>query len=251
MRAHGRAVQAYRAEGRHAIGLVVNIEPKYPATQSPADLAACNRDHAYMNRQYLDPALLGTYPQELREIFGDAWPEWPDEDMDLIRQPLDFIGLNWYTRGVVRHDDTHYPLKASRVQQKGATYTDVGWEVYPQGLTDTLVWMKQRYGDLPIYITENGAAFYDPPVAQDGAINDPLRVAYLRSHLKAAHAAIEQGVDLRGYFAWSLLDNLEWSLGYSKRFGLIHVDFESQARTLKDSALLYRRIIASGGAELD
>jgi beta-glucosidase len=251
MRAHGRAVQAYRAEGRHAIGLVVNIEPKYPATQSQADLAACNRDHAYMNRQYLDPALLGTYPQELREIFGDAWPEWPDEDMALIRQPLDFLGLNWYTRGVVRHDDTHYPLKASRVQQKGATYTDVGWEVYPQGLTDTLVWMKQRYGDLPIYITENGAAFYDPPVAQDGAIHDPLRVAYLRSHLKAAHAAIEQGVDLRGYFAWSLLDNLEWSLGYSKRFGLIHVDFESQTRTLKDSALLYRRIIASGGAELD
>ncbi len=251
MRAHGRAVQAYRAEGRHAIGLVVNIEPKYPATQSPDDLAACNRDHAYMNRQYLDPALLGTYPQELREIFGEAWPEWPDEDMALIRQPLDFLGLNWYTRGVVRHDDAHYPLKASRVQQKGATYTDVGWEVYPQGLTDTLLWMKKRYGDLPIYITENGAAFYDPPVAQDGAIHDPLRVAYLRSHLKAAHAAIEQGVDLRGYFAWSLLDNLEWSLGYSKRFGLIHVDFESQARTLKDSALLYRRIIASAGAELD
>jgi beta-glucosidase len=251
MRSHGRAVQAYRAEGRHEIGLVVNIEPKYPATSSPEDVAAANRDDAYMNRQYLDPALFGTYPDELREIFGDAWPEWPDEDMQLIRQPLDFLGLNWYTRGVMRHEETNYPLKATRVRQPSATYSDVGWEVYPQGLTDTLVWMKERYGNLPIYITENGSAFYDPPVAHGGVLHDPLRVDYMRQHLDAARNAIARGVDLRGYFAWSLMDNLEWSLGYSKRFGIIHVDFETQTRTLKDSAKLYQRIIASNGRALD
>lgn len=250
MRAHGRAVQAYRAEGRHEVGLVVNIEPKYPASDSPEDGAAAQRADAYMNRQYLDPAIFGTYPEELRGIFGDAWPEWPAEDLALIRQPIDYIGLNWYTRGVIRHDPHSYPLQAAYVPQAGATYTDVGWEVYPQGLTDTLLWLKQRYGDHPIYITENGAAFYDPPVAEGGALHDPLRADYLRKHLKAAHAAIEQGVDLRGYFAWSLLDNLEWSLGYSKRFGIAHVDFRTQARTLKDSGRLYSRIIATNGGAL-
>ncbi len=250
MRAHGRAVQAYRAEGRHEIGLVVNIEPKYPASDSAADRAATQRDDAYMNRQYLDPALLGHYPEEMREIFGDAWPDWPAEDFALIRQPIDFVGLNWYTRGVIRHDDSHYPLKASRVMQAGATYTDVGWEVYPQGFTDTLLWLKQRYGDLPIYITENGAAFYDPPVSENGVIHDPLRVDYFRKHLAALREAIAQGVDVRGYFAWSLLDNLEWSLGYSKRFGIVHVDFQSQTRTLKDSARYYQGVIASHGADI-
>lgn len=251
LRAHGRGVQAYRAEGAHELGIVVNIEPKYPASDSPDDLAATQRDDAYMNRQYLDPVMFGTYPDELRDIFGDAWPEWPDEDMALIRQPIDFVGLNWYTRGVIRHDESHYPLKAVRVRQSGATYTDVGWEVYPQGLTDTLVWLKERYGNPPIYITENGSAFYDPPIADGGALNDPLRVDYLRKHLKAARDAIGQGVDLRGYFAWSLLDNLEWSLGYSKRFGIIHVDFATQTRTIKDSGKLYRDIIASHGRALD
>jgi len=251
MRSHGRAVQVYRAEGAHRIGLVVNIEPKYPASDSPEDLAATQRADAYMNRQYLDPAFFGTYPEELREIFGEAWPEWPDEDMALIKQPIDFVGLNWYTRNVVRHDERSWPLKAAPVRQKSSTYTETGWEVHAQGLTDTLVWIKERYGNPALYITENGSAFFDPPVAENGVIHDPLRVDYLRKHLKAAHAAREAGVDLRGYFAWSLLDNLEWSLGYSKRFGIIHVDFETQTRTLKDSAKLYAKIIASNGRELE
>jgi beta-glucosidase len=122
--------------------------------------------------------------------------------------------------------------------------------VFPQGLTDTLVWVKQQYGDIPQYVTENGAAFYDPPAAPSGRVQDPLRIEYYRAHLRAIHAAIEQGVDLRGYFAWSLLDNLEWSLGYSKRFGLVHVNFETLARTPKDSAAFYSDVIASNGASL-
>ncbi|MEZ0469841.1 GH1 family beta-glucosidase [Luteimonas salinilitoris] len=249
MRAHGAAVQAYRAEGAHEIGLVVNIEPKYPASDSAADAAAVDRAHAYMNEQYLHPALLGRYPDRLREIFGDAWPQWPDADFDLIRQPLDFVGINYYTRSVTRADDS-YPLNAGAVRQPLGTYSETGWEVFPQGLTDLLLWFKNTYGDIPVYITENGAAFFDPPVAEEGRIRDPLRIDYLRKHLRAIHDAIEAGVDVRGYMVWSLLDNLEWSLGYSKRFGIVHVNYDSQQRTPKDSALWYGRMIASHGRHL-
>ena len=251
MRSHGKAVQAYRAEGKHRIGLVVNIEPKYPASQSPEDLAATKRAEAYMNRQYLDPAIHGRYPAEMKDIFGDAWPDWPQEDFDLIKQPIDFLGLNYYTRNEVKHDPQSWPLWASPVKQTQATYTETGWEVFPQGLTDTLVWMKEQYGDLPIYITEIGSAFYDPPNAENGVIDDPLRVDYLKKHLNAVRAAIGQGVDVRGYYGWSLMDNLEWSLGFSKRFGLVHVNFETLERTPKASAKLYSKIIASNGAVLD
>jgi beta-glucosidase len=250
LRSHGKAVQAYRATGKHQVGLVVNIEPKHPASESAADLAATRRAEAYMNRQYLDPVFHGRYPEEMREIFGEAWPEWPDEDFALIRQPLDFLGINYYTRNVVRHDETAWLLKAAPVKQKQATYTETSWEVFPQGLTDTLAWVRKRYGDIPQYVTENGAAFYDPPVAADGRIADPLRIDYYRAHLRAVHAAIAQGVDVRGYFAWSLLDNLEWSLGYAKRFGLVHVNFETLERTPKASAAFYADVIASHGAAL-
>jgi beta-glucosidase len=126
----------------------------------------------------------------------------------------------------------------------------MGWEVYPPALTDVLVWVKERYGDVPLYITENGAAFYDPPVAEGGVVDDPLRVAYYRDHLRAAHEAIRRGVDLRGYFAWSLLDNFEWSAGFAKRFGLVHVDLETQQRTPKRSARFYADVIRGNGAAL-
>jgi len=250
LRAHGKAVQAYRDEGRHEIGLVVNLAPKHAATDKPEDVAAARRADAYMNRQYLDPVFLGSYPPEMKEIFGDAWPEWPAEDFELIRQRLDFVGVNYYMRDVIRHEESKWPVKTTVVPQPLSTYTQTGWEVYPQGLAEILVWLKQRYGDVPLYVTENGAAFYDPPCAPDGRIADPLRVSYYRDHLRAIHDAIEAGVDLRGYFAWSLLDNLEWSLGYSMRFGIVHVNFETQERTFKDSARFYAEVIASRGAAL-
>ena len=251
MRAHGAGVQAYRALGKHEIGLVVNLEPQTAASEDPADVAAANRVDAYMNRQYLDPAMLGTYPPEMTEIFGDAWPAWPDRDLALIRQPIDFIGVNYYTRSVRRDDARLWPVRAAVVRQPSATNTETSWEVRPQAFTEILVWVKERYGNVPIFVMENGAAFYDPPVAEAGRVHDPLRVSYLRAHLQAAHAAIAAGVDLRGYMVWSLLDNLEWSLGYSKRFGIIHVDFATQTRTLKDSARYYAKVIASHGAVLD
>jgi beta-glucosidase len=249
MRAHGSAVQAYRASGAHEIGLVVNIEPKYAASDSPEDQAAQRRAEAYMNRQYLDPAIHGRYPPELAEMFGEAWPDWPAADFELIRQPLDFLGVNYYTRNVTRADDT-FLLKAGPVAQKNATITTTDWEVFPQGLTDMLVWVKQNYGDIPLYVTENGAAFYDPPKPIDGRVDDPLRIDYLRTHIAAVGEAIRRGVDVRGYMLWSLLDNLEWSLGYSKRFGMVHVDFETQARTPKASAEFYSEVIRTNGGAL-
>jgi beta-glucosidase len=250
LRAHGAAVEAYRATGKHQIGLVVNIEPKVPASECPEDLAAAARADAYMNRQYLDPVFDGRYPDEMREVFGLAWPDFPAADFDAIRRPLDFVGINYYTRGVVRHDPLFWPVGACREPQCERTHTETGWEVYPQGLTDTLVWFKERYGEIPVYLTENGAAFYDPPTVGP-IVHDPLRIDYLRDHLKAAREALARGVDLRGYFVWSLLDNFEWSLGYSKRFGIVHVDYKTQARTPKESARFYRRVIESGGCCLD
>jgi beta-glucosidase len=129
-------------------------------------------------------------------------------------------------------------------------HTETGWEVFPPALTRALVWVKQRYGGMPLYITENGAAFYDPPQPLNGQVDDPLRVDYYREHLRAAHQALCEGVDLRGYFAWSLLDNFEWSLGYAKRFGLYHVDYETQQRTAKASARFYSEVIRTRGSAL-
>jgi beta-glucosidase len=250
LRSHALAVQAYRAEGRHGIGLVVNIEPKYPASKSADDLAATARADAYMNRQYLDPVFLGAYPEQLREIFGEAWPEWPAEDFALIREPIDFLGVNYYTRSVVRFDPDSWPLRASPVRQKRAVYTETGWEVFPRGLRDTLVWVKERYGNPTVYITENGAAFVDPATVNGSGLADPQRVKYLKSHLLAVRDAIKAGCDVRGYYAWSALDNLEWSLGFSKRFGIVHVDFATQKRTAKDSAHFYAKVIATNGAAI-
>ena len=141
------------------------------------------------------------------------------------------------------------------VRQPLGTYTETGWEVFPQGLTDLLLWFKQTYGDLPVYITENGAAFFDPPTADvdetgERRVRDPLRIDYLRKHLGAIHDAIQAGVDIRGYMLWSLLDNLEWSLGYSKRFGMVHVNYATQERTPKDSARWYSEVIATHGRKL-
>jgi beta-glucosidase len=251
LRAHGRGVQAFRAESRAGqIGLVVNLEPKDPATESAGDKAAARRGDAYMNRQFLDPVFKGCYPAELREIFGEAWPDFPSADFTLIGEKIDFLGINYYTRGVVRDDPTAQPLRTAYVRQPEHAYTETGWEVHPPSLTRTLLWVTERYGPLPLYVTENGAAFYDSPHAIDGRVDDPLRVWYYREHLRAAREAIRQGVDLRGYFAWSLLDNYEWSLGYSKRFGLVHVDYTTQKRTPKASALFYRDVIRSNGASL-
>jgi beta-glucosidase len=250
LRAHGSAVQAYRAIGKHSIGIVVNIEPKDPASDSPEDRAAVIRGDAYMNRQYLEPVFLGRYPDELKDVFGEAWPDFPAADLDHIRQPIDFVGVNYYTRKVTRNDPSALPVRAIGVRQKQHVYTETDWEVYPQGLADALLGIRNRYGDIPFYITENGAAFYDPPAAGPEGIEDPLRVNYLRDHLRVVRRLLADGLDVRGYYVWSLLDNFEWSLGYSKRFGIVHVDYETQRRTPKASARFYAEVIRTKGGTL-
>jgi beta-glucosidase len=251
LRAHAAAVTAYRSLGRHQIGIVVNLEPQYPASDRPTDRAAAVRADAYMNRHYLDPLLRGTYPRELHEIFAEAWPPSADAEASALAVPIDFLGVNYYTRKVVRARHSQYPTGAAQVRQPRAAHTEMDWEVYPAGLTDVLCWIRERYGPIPLYVTENGAAFYDPPRAEAGVVDDPLRVSYYRTHLAAVADALAAGVDVRGYFAWSLLDNFEWSHGYSKRFGLIHVDFATQQRTLKASAAYYRDVIAQSAVEDD
>ena len=253
LRAHGSAVQAFRASAasHNQVGLVVNLEPKYADSGSDADEAATRRADAYMNRQYLEPVMRGKYPMEMAEIWGDAWQEWPDDDMRLISEAIDFVGINYYTRSVSRNDDLCLPVRASGVLQPQSIHTETGWEVFPEALTRILLWTNEICGGLPLYVTENGAAFYDPPAPIDGSVDDPLRVAYLRSHLRAVYAAMTQGVPLRGYFAWSLLDNFEWSHGYSKRFGIVHVNYATQERTIKSSGRFYRDVIQTSGAALD
>lgn len=247
--AHAAAVEAYRAIGRGDIGLVVNLVPIYPASQSEADLAAAERLDAYLNRQFLDPVILGTTPPQLAQMSGSVWANWSDAELARAKQPLDFIGVNYYLRLVVKDDPSCGPACAQIVPQPNRPITATNWEIYPQGLTDTLCWIKDRYGDLPIYITENGAAF-DDAASPNQIIDDPRRVQYLMAHLKAARDAIAAGANLRGYFVWSLLDNFEWQSGYAIRFGIVYVDFPTQRRLPKASARFFSNVIRSNGAEL-
>jgi beta-glucosidase len=251
LRAHGQAVRCYRAHGDGEIGIVVNLEPKDAASETAADRAATRRADAYMNRQFLDPLLLGQYPEELAEVFGPDRPEFPPDDFALIGEPIDFLGLNYYTRSVNRHDPEAAPVFASPVRQPGAEYSEMGWEVHPASLVRALVWLKERYGDRPIYITENGGAFVDPAPDADGRIVDRPRREYIRRHLLAVREAMARGVDVRGYFAWSLMDNFEWACGNEKRFGIVRVDPVTLDRTVKESGWFYRDVIASQGEVLD
>jgi beta-glucosidase len=248
--AHAAAVRRFRGGWKGRIGLVVNLEPKDAASDRPEDQEAARRADVYNNLVHLDPVFFGRYPEGMDEIFGEAWPRFASEEVALIREPIDFVGVNYYTRRVVRHDDDAAPMRVSPVPVPGATAMSTGWEVFPAGLTRALLQVKERYGPVPIHVTENGAAFPDPDPSADGRVDDPLRLQCYRDHLLALLDAIRLGVDVRGYFAWSLLDNFEWSCGYSIRFGLVHVDFATQRRTPKASAEFYREVIRTNGAVL-
>jgi beta-glucosidase len=251
LRAHAAAVAVYRTEWQQQIGLVVNLVPIYPATDLAADRAAARRMDAYLNRQFLDPTLLGEFPEEMSEMFGEDWPSMSDDELAQLRQPIDFVGINYYLRLIVRDASSDAPAatppRAAIVPPEDGRRTALGWEIYPRGLTEILQWVRSRYGEVPLYITENGAAFDDNSLKNDG-VNDVERVEYLKEHLQAAGQALRAGVKLRGYFVWSLLDNFEWHHGYSKRFGIVRVDYPTQRRTLKASARFYAEAIRSQGA---
>jgi beta-glucosidase len=175
LRAHGAATDAYRAQWSGQIGLVVNLTPIHPASDTEADRLAAQRMDAYVNRQFLDPAVLGEIPGELPSMFGSAWPEWTASELQAVQQPLDFIGVNYYLRIVVRDDASAGPERARSAPQPDRPHTAMGWEIYPRGLTETLQWINERYGDVPQYITENGAAF-DDDLQTNGGVNDTWRV---------------------------------------------------------------------------
>jgi len=250
LRAHAAAVRRFRELNftRSSIGLVVNLAPHHPATSAPEDAAAAARGHAYFNEQFLDAVFFGRYPEVVAEMYGGAWREPPAAELEAITERFDFLGINWYTGYDVRHDDGRPPARAAEVQVTSGPRMTTGWEVRPELLVETLTWVTRRYGPLPLYVTENGAAFPDPDTAPGGRVDDPLRVDYLRRHIAACREAMRQGVDLRGYFVWSLLDNFEWASGYSHRMGLLHVDYATQERTVKASGEFYREVIRTNGA---
>ncbi|MFJ9977828.1 GH1 family beta-glucosidase [Streptomyces cyaneofuscatus] len=239
---HGLAVQAIRAASSDArVGIVNNLSPIVPASTSEADLAAARRADGHINRWWLDPVLGRGYPQDMVETYGVELPVRPG-DLETIAAPLDWLGLNYYFRQIVTADPSGPAPGFTQVPVADARHTYMDWEVYADGLEQLLLRLTEEYGVERIYVTENGSAYQDT-VAADGSVHDPERVAYLEEHLAACARAVAKGAPLAGYFAWSLLDNFEWAYGYDKRFGLVHVDYATQRRTVKSSGRRYAELI--------
>ncbi len=238
---HGAALQALRAQRcQTPLGIVLNQAPVHPASDSAEDLARARLDDGLTIRWYMDAVLLGRYPDDVIGFLGSDAPQVTPGDMETIRQPMDFIGINYYTRNVSGSGAPLDPVAPGR------EVTDMGWEVFPGGLTELLLRLRADYPLPPLYITENGAAYPDRLV--NGRVEDADRVSYLQRHVAALADALEAGVDVRGYFVWSLLDNFEWADGYARRFGLVYVDYATQRRTPKDSALWYQALCCAARA---
>jgi beta-glucosidase len=250
--AHGLAVQALRSSlpSHSRIGIALNPNPTSPASESAEDHRAANIIDALLNRLFLDPILLGSFPAELIELFGPLLQLPDPQDQALIALPLDFLGLNYYTRVIIKHDPNVPIIQASQVFPPGSEYSQM-WEIFPRGLYTLLTHIWNEYGSrlshpLQIHLTENGIPVADAPDL-DGEVRDYRRIRYLRDHLIELHQAIEAGVPVCSYFAWSLLDNFEWAHGYQMRFGLVHVDFKTLERKLKNSAHWYAQVIREKG----
>jgi beta-glucosidase len=273
--AHGLGVRSVRAHAPREVELsvVLNVAQVYPASDDPDDVAAARHVDDVSNRVFLEPMLRGRYPETLLEELSDHtdWGFVHDGDLALAHQPLDWLGVNFYSpsricgprpelvdspdsssatgrwvddpAGTATPRPTPWPAtdRAWSVPQPGP-YTDMGWRIEPEAFTDLLLRLSTDYPELPMRVTENGCAYDDGP-GPDGRVHDDRRIDYLRAHLAAVHAAIEKGADIRGYYLWSLLDNFEWALGYVKRFGLVHVDYDTLVRTPKDSAYWYRDVV--------
>ena len=246
---HGQAVSILRqnGNGRARVGITLNLGWVDPASDRPADVEAARRHDGQLNRYYLDPLFKGAYPADMVAYYEAVAPHVQPGDLLLISTPIDFLGVNYYTRAVVADDPAGSGLRTRQIRPPYAEYTEMGWEVYPDGLQKLLERLHAEYRPPAIYITENGCACADR--LEDGQVHDERRIAYLREHLIRAQRAIQGGVPLRGYFLWSLLDNFEWAHGYTKRFGIVHVDYATQTRTLKDSAHWYRQVIAANAVQ--
>ncbi len=243
---HGMAMEAMRAaRGDARIGIALNLAPVLPASDRPEDVAAARRQDGYLNRWFLDPVFRGTYPEDMVELFGGMGDLVRDGDLERISAPIDFLGVNYYNpMRIADAPDGPTPLKA-RFADPVLPTTAMGWEVDPDGLHAVMKRVVTAYRDLPIYVTENGAAYDDPRVEPvDDSVPDPERTRYLERHLAAVRRAIADGVDVQRYCVWSFLDNFEWEEGYAKRFGIVHVDYATQRRTPKASARWYAGLVA-------
>ncbi len=238
---HGLALQALRAQGSSAnLGIVLNLSPVHAATDTEADQASARLEDGRLVRWYMDSLFKGRYPQDVIDFLGPDMPRIEPGDMDVIATPMDFLGINYYSRSVIS------AAGPWDVHSSGRTVTDMGWEIYPEGLTELLLRLHRDYPVPPMYVTENGGAFKDQ--FEEGRVRDPQRTDYIARHIGAVADAMRQGVPMAGYMVWSLLDNFEWASGFEKRFGIVHVDYANQLRTPKDSALWYQRFLRAQGA---
>jgi len=243
---HGLACQVIRSNVSEAnVGIVINVTPAVPATDSQEDSNAAQLADGFDNRWFLDPVFGRTYPADVIDTLG-ASPEIHSGDMKLIAQDLDFLGVNFYFRQTVAADQNSKPLPIRSVNRENVKRTAMNWEVHPQAFEEILLRISKEYSPKAIYITENGSAWNDEVI--NGEIIDDERIDYLSRHLDAMRSAREQGAPILGYFAWSFLDNFEWAYGYEKRFGLIYVDYKTQKRTPKKSAFFYRQLLLNGTA---
>lgn len=252
---HGLALPRLRALARPdaRIGITLNLTPIYAADSRPQTVRAQRQADRFHNRWFLDPIFRGTYPAELFDDIGVPPPPIESDDLAAISAPIDFLGVNYYSRLLIRGGDPQSPQQRAALSyfdgqivgpSAGSAYTDIGWEIYPEGLADMLLRLQNDYSPRAIAITENGAAFND---MWDGSahVHDTRREVYLREHIQAMAVAMLLGVPVEGYFAWSLMDNFEWAEGYSKRFGIAYVDYPSQRRIVKDSGHWYARFLAA------
>lgn len=247
--AHGAATERIRNHSKeHRVGISNAFSPVHPFSSGDPGIAA--KVSAFVNRLFMDPILFGHYPKEIQGILRFLSGGYSDEDMKLIHKKPDFIGVNHYSRYIVARG--FLPVigfRLVREKDPAKKYTHMDWEVYPEGLYEILQWIKETYDNPVVYITENGAAFEDE--LYDGEVDDHQREGYLSSYLENLHLAIHDGVEVHGYFVWSLLDNFEWDYGHSRRFGIVYVDYRTLKRTIKRSGHWYSRVIQNNGFRRD
>jgi beta-glucosidase len=254
--AHGRALEVLRQTVTDSkVGIVNSLTWVDPVSESKEDLAAAYRHDGFLNRWFLDPIYKGEYPADMLDLYGRENIPIEEGDLAIISAPTDFLGVNYYSRAIIGHHEDGFFLGGKRLKvmqhpNPEAEYTEMGWEVYPLGLYNLLKRLHEEYHIQAIYVTENGCAMPDE-LSADGMVHDPRRVNYYHTHFAAAHRAIQEGVPLKGYFAWSLMDNFEWGEGYRKRFGIVYVDYATQQRIPKDSARWFAGVIQQNGITID